>query len=451
MDSAQKATLSFLSTSLPSCKVHTPDSPDYEDLRKTYVNSSARPFAIARPQKAEDVQLLVRACRENGVDFSIRTGGHNCVGRALVDNALTIDMREIDYVKVSEDKKTARVGGGVLLGGLLKALGEHGLVTPSGSVASVGYVGWSTLGGYGPLSSLHGLGVDQIVGAKIVDNKGDIVDAEADLLKGIRGAGPIFGPIVELTIKVYPLDKLLVGTLVFDSTDMQAIWRKLTQGLQNITLPDPLQVQIFAMDFPGAGKVLAAITTWASDDHDEGRKWIDKVASLGTCIMTTTDAKTPATYAEDNEKLAPYGVYGRSFTLNVREFTEETAKVLAEYSQQVPSGNCMISVHSLRLPKENGDSVFGAREVHHMVEMVSMGVDPALEAQATTWGQALQKALCERDSGNILDSAYISLLDYDDADVAKIYNKHLDTLVGLKKKYDPENVFHHAAPRLPVQ
>ncbi|KAI6778747.1 6-hydroxy-D-nicotine oxidase [Emericellopsis cladophorae] len=415
MDSAQNTVLSFLGTSRPSCKVHTPDSPHYEDLRKTYVNSSARPFAIARPQKAEDVQSLVRACRENGVDFSIRTGGHNCVGRALVDNALTIDMREIDYVKVSEDKKTARVGGGVLLGGLLKALGEHGLVTPSGSVASVGYVGWSTLGGYGPLSSLHGLGVDQIVGAKIVNDKGDIVDAEADLLKGIRGAGPIFGPIVELTIKVYPLDK------------------------------------IFAMDFPGAGKVLSAIPTWASEDHDEGRKWIEKVASLGTCIMNTTDAKTPATYAEDNEKLAPYGVYGRSFTLNVREFTEETSRVLAEYSEQVPSGNCMISVHSLRLPKENEDSVFGAREVHHMVEMVSMGVDPALEAQATTWGQALQNALRERDSGNILDSAYISLLDYDDANVEKIYNKHLDTLVGLKKKYDPENVFHHAAPRLLVQ
>jgi FAD/FMN-containing dehydrogenase len=130
MDSAQKATLSALSASSPNLKIHTPDSPDYEDLRKAFITTSARPFAIARPQKAEDVQALVRACREHGVDFSIRTGGHNCVGRALLDNALTIDMREIDYVEVGEDKKTARVGGGVLSRGLLKALGKHGLVTP---------------------------------------------------------------------------------------------------------------------------------------------------------------------------------------------------------------------------------------------------------------------------------------------------------------------------------
>jgi FAD/FMN-containing dehydrogenase len=78
----------------------------------------------------------------------------------------------------------------------------------SGSVGSVGYVGWSTNGGYGPFSSLYGLGVDQIVGAKLVNYKGELVEASDDLLKGIRGAGNIFGVIVELTIKVFPLKEV---------------------------------------------------------------------------------------------------------------------------------------------------------------------------------------------------------------------------------------------------
>jgi FAD/FMN-containing dehydrogenase len=72
----------------------------------------------------------------------------------------------------------------------------------------VGYTGWATLGGYGPFSSLYGLGTDQIVGAKLVDAQGEIVDAKDDLLKGIRGGGGIFGVIVELTIKVYPLKEV---------------------------------------------------------------------------------------------------------------------------------------------------------------------------------------------------------------------------------------------------
>lgn len=72
----------------------------------------------------------------------------------------------------------------------------------------MGYVGWSTFGGYGPFSALHGLGVDQIVSAKVVNAKGDIVVATDELLKGIRGAGGAFGVIVELTIKVFPLKEV---------------------------------------------------------------------------------------------------------------------------------------------------------------------------------------------------------------------------------------------------
>jgi FAD/FMN-containing dehydrogenase len=124
------STLSSIQSEHPSIKFYTHESPEFEDLKKTYIISQAKPAAIARPQTAEHVQALVRACAQNGLDFNVRTGGHSCVGRTLVDGALTIDMRDISGVTVSEDKKTAKIGGGVLAGGLLKALGEHGLIAP---------------------------------------------------------------------------------------------------------------------------------------------------------------------------------------------------------------------------------------------------------------------------------------------------------------------------------
>lgn len=78
----------------------------------------------------------------------------------------------------------------------------------SGTVASVGYTGWATLGGYGPLTSHYGLGVDQIIGAKIVNARGEVQDANEELLVGIRGGGGSLGVIVELTIKIYPINKV---------------------------------------------------------------------------------------------------------------------------------------------------------------------------------------------------------------------------------------------------
>lgn len=345
----------------------------------------------------------------------------------------------------------------------------------SGSIASVGYVGWSTNGGYGPFSSLHGLGVDQIMGAKLVNYEGDLVEADEELLKGIRGAGQIFGVIVELTIKVFPLNEvsndvdhkpknrcaidilirhscmqLLVSTLIYESSNMQSIWKSLTGGIDGLKLPPALQIQLFATDFPGMGKVLAAIVTWASDKHGEGRKWIDQIAGFGNCIVNMTEAKTVSKYAEDNEKLVPYGVYGRSFTLNLKQWTTASVNALAKYSQLIPTGNATITIHSLRSPKPNDDSVFGARRDHHLIEIVSMTSDPALKDETAAWGQSLLRELRDQDGPNILDSAYISLLDFEDADLKKIYGRHLDTLVSLKKKYDPENVFNHSAPKVSI-
>lgn len=243
---------------------------------------------------------------------------------------------------------------------------------------------------------------------------------------------------------------MLVGTLIYDSSDMQSIWKSLTEGIGAITLPSALQIQLFAMDFPGMGKVLAAIVTWVSDDHEEGRKFIDQIAGFGNCVVNMTEAKAASKYAEDNEKLVAFGVYGRSYTMNLKKWTPASVSTLAKYSHSVPGGSAMISIHSLRSPKPNDESVFGAREDHHMVEIVSMTSDPALKSETASWGQGLLRELREQDAANILDSAYISLLDYEDADLKKIYGRHLDTLISLKKKYDPENVFKHAAPKLSV-
>lgn len=63
------------------------------------------------------------------------------------------------------------------------------------------------------MTSHYGLGVDQITGAKIVKARGEIQTADGELLVGIRGGGGSLGIIVELTIKVYPIDKVSHSTV----------------------------------------------------------------------------------------------------------------------------------------------------------------------------------------------------------------------------------------------
>lgn len=179
---------------------------EYESRRKIYqLDNVATPHAIACPRNTEDVAALVRYSIEANIPITVRSGGHDVFGRSIVESALCIDMRAIDFVEIAEDKKSARIGGGIRFGKLAEDLSKDGLVCPLGAVPNVGYVGWASLGGYGSLSGQYGLGLDQIIGAEVVNANAEIIQADEEMLKGIRGAGGNFGIVAGLRIKVYEL------------------------------------------------------------------------------------------------------------------------------------------------------------------------------------------------------------------------------------------------------
>lgn len=130
-NSATLTELQHLSKQHPGIPILTPSSPDFQAVRACFVKRDAdAPLAIARPQTPEDVQTLVRYCIANGLDFVVRSGGHDCAGRSQVRGALTIDMRAIKHVRVADDRQTATVGGGILIRDLASELDARGLVTP---------------------------------------------------------------------------------------------------------------------------------------------------------------------------------------------------------------------------------------------------------------------------------------------------------------------------------
>lgn len=51
---------------------------------------------------------------------------------------------------------------------------------------SVGYFGWASLAGYGALIGQWGLGVDQIIGAEVVDAINDEFDDDCRLRRIVR-------------------------------------------------------------------------------------------------------------------------------------------------------------------------------------------------------------------------------------------------------------------------
>jgi FAD/FMN-containing dehydrogenase len=271
----------------PGLKIYTRSSPSFARIRTVYqLNNNSQPLAICRPSTPIQVATIITFCTSTRIPLTVRSGGHDDAGRPCIQDGIVIDMREMDGITLSPDKLTASIGGGTLALNLARFLYTHGLVAAVGECSSVGVVNWAACGGYGILNGSFGLGVDQIVGARVVNAEGEVVDADQEMLWGIRGAGGNFGVIVELMIKVHALSSMLAGFIAFPFKEA----RKVLSGYQSLLdeeFPDPWSGALGVFRMPGLGSVVLFFATWSSSDLESGTKFIDRVRGLGVAVVDT--------------------------------------------------------------------------------------------------------------------------------------------------------------------
>lgn len=231
--------------------LYTRSSPHFASISRVWnLNNKAEPLAIARCLSVSAVQRVVHFCSERHQDgqqtarrmpFVVRSGGHDGFNRSTMQDGLMLDVRGLDSISLSSDRQSATIGGGVSGGNLIDFLDQHGLVTPTGYCNTVGYVGWATGGGYGVLAGPYGLGVDQILGATLVDATGNLVDTDSDphLLWALRGAGTgNFGVIVSMRVRVYERPPYLGGMILFPASEIGQVMSGLRQVTEETGSPD---------------------------------------------------------------------------------------------------------------------------------------------------------------------------------------------------------------------
>ncbi|KAH7126003.1 D-lactate dehydrogenase [Dactylonectria macrodidyma] len=431
----------------------TPTSENYEALREAYIlGNPTVPLAIVRPQTAKDVALLVSHAVAQGIEISVRSGGNDIFGRCFVQGALAIDMRDINFVRVADDCRSATIGGGIIASHLVSELGRYKLATAVGSAPMVGWIGWATHGGYGPFVANYGLGVDQIIAAKVADHTRNIVTADDRMLAAIRGGGGCMGVIVEVTIKVYPLDEVLGGVIVFKTDDLTATLNKFTDGYRILAaqgLPDALGLQQSIVNTP-MGKVFAAIFMWSSSDFALGHHWLQQIENLGEVLSNSVIPTTIAKWLDDAGAYVPKTAYGGNCTLSIRNFTQEVITTVGEQISKMPDDPAtLFSAHQLRGKSASPriDSVFGSRTPHYVLEFIATSSSKDKAQEAWGWATGFREAMSNTTPSNILPGTYISLTPPNDANYPEIYGTSWERLVDIKKIYDPNNVFRHAMPQ----
>src|SRR5919204_1985847 len=161
--------------------VTRPTDPDYDEVRALYnAMIDKRPALIARCADTDDVITAVNFGREQGLDIAIRCGGHNGPGLGSVDDGLVIDLSGLKGIRVDQERGTAQVAGGSLIGDIDHATHAFGCATPGGIISTTGAGGLILGGGVGHLSRKCRLSIDNILSADVVLADGSLVTADED-------------------------------------------------------------------------------------------------------------------------------------------------------------------------------------------------------------------------------------------------------------------------------
>jgi FAD/FMN-containing dehydrogenase len=200
--------------------VISPADPGYDAARVCFnALVDRRPAVIAQCFRPADVAAAFDFARIHDLEIAVRGGGHNPAGHCVLDGGLVIDLSSMRTVEVDADARIARAEGGSTWLDFDRATQGFGLVTPGGVVGSTGVCGLAMGGGIGHLTSRHGLTCDSLVGAELVTPDGSIVRTalgeNEELLWALRGGGGNFGVATWLEFRLYPLERVVGGRLVY--------------------------------------------------------------------------------------------------------------------------------------------------------------------------------------------------------------------------------------------
>ncbi|KFY10368.1 hypothetical protein V492_05054 [Pseudogymnoascus sp. VKM F-4246] len=185
----------------------------YDDARMgEKIQYDQFPTLIAYAKSSTEVQELVKCANASGIKAVPRTGGHHFESYSALSDTLVIDIAHIDSVTVASDRKTAVVGAGTRLGRLYLALDAHNTTFVGGICPTVGISGLLASGGFSMVMRSQGLSVDHVQSLKAVDAKGKLVTASAsqnsDLFWAmLGGGGGTYAIATEYTLRVSQLPR----------------------------------------------------------------------------------------------------------------------------------------------------------------------------------------------------------------------------------------------------
>ena len=376
----------------------------------------------------------------------MRGGGHNPAGHCVLDGGLVIDLSQMRTVEADPGARLARAQGGSTWLDFDAATQAFGLVTPGGVVGSTGVTGLTFGGGIGYLTSLHGLTCDSLVGAELVTPSGEIVhtgdDENAELLWGLRGAGANFGVATRLEFRLYPLEHVVGGRLVYVGGGVRDALRVFRDVAARA--PRELSVQAILNVTEALETTLTVLPCHVEPDGE-----LEELEELRAAPGLVENTVGPRAFLEQQAMLdAPYGEDRHYWKGHfVRELSDELIDDLLARMAELDRPGSQILLESLHGAPKDADAAEGAlrfREAAFNVSAMAVWQDAGADERLIAWARGTA-ATVEPWAFGGLYANYMPPDEPIERVRAAFGAEAFDRLQALKRRYDPGNVLRRNA------
>ena len=406
--------------------VRTPGDDGYDAARATWAGDlEQRPAIVAEALDARDMRAAVIAACTHDIPLAVQGAGH---GTYVPSDGLLLKTGRVDRVQIDVERRIARVDAGASWGQVIAAAAPFGLVPPSGTHASVGVAGYTLGGGVGWLSRKHGFAADNLALVELVTAEGRAIAVSAEqapeLFWALRGAGRNFGVVTALEIRLAPCPTFYAGSAVFPlerAGELLAAFRDLAPRD-----PRELTTTVVLSRRSGPEPVVGLRSVYLGE-ADAGERALRRLLDAGGSPLSAAFGQVRYSETEALGTTPPH-----RFEL----FAELPDPLIAAAVERVADPDSGVVEIELRhwggeTARTDGTGPVGHRAVPFSMTIAGSPAAAGPLAAYATGGSFL----------NFLQDATLTQHAYTPSDFAR--------LRGLKRRYDPGNVFgrtHNIAP-----
>jgi len=433
----------------------SPGNGSYDEARKLWNGMiDKKPGLIVRCSGASDVIHSINFARDKNILFTVRSGGHNVAGLASIDDGMVIDLSKMRGVQVDPERRRVQVQGGAILGDVDRETQPFGLAVPIGLVSETGIAGLTLGGGMGWLTRSHGFTIDNLIAADVVTADGSFRRAQGDqnedLLWALKGGGGSFGVVTQFTYQAHE-----VGPDIWFAGPMYPLEKAekiLTELLEFMaTAPEELGVLATYWSIPRSpdipeelhGRPVVILLACYTGPFEAGERAILPLRELDRPLF---DLSAPMKFDQLQKFLDPDYPDGRLYYWKSLYFSKLDSRILTqltEHAAKRPSEISSIDIWFLggassRVHED--ETPFSHRKAGYMIALESNWDRPEDSERNVSWTRDVFDQLKQYSTGG----SYLNFPGFADEDEAYLknsYGKNFERLVGIKKKYDPENLF----------